>query len=133
MLGRVQHHLSVRRVKRRLKECAVYCLEKRSRIDSLPRRVNKRLAERVNHGADEEVAAEFYGVRFPWVVAHNGDTTRKGLQQRTRFGNRLLRARDHGPQAAFFSDIGTAKDRRGDKFVSAAAVLPCQALAQCNA
>ena len=62
VLGRMEHHVAVGRVERRLEERAVDGFEKDGRLDALRFGKDERFAERLNHGADEEIAAELDGV-----------------------------------------------------------------------
>jgi len=129
----MQKHLAVRRVKRRLEERAVHGLKEDRRINALLLRVDKRLAQRLHHHGDEEVAAEFDGVRLPRLCANYRDAARKRLQQRPCFRDRVFRTGNHDPQAALFSHVGPSEHRRCHKFMPALCVLPGQPFAQRHA
>ena len=62
VFGRVEHYVSVGGVERGLEKRAVDGLEKFLGIDSLRFGEDESFTERLNHCADEEVAAEFDGV-----------------------------------------------------------------------
>ena len=90
-------------------------------------------AQRVNHGADEKVAAQLDGVGLAGFGADHGDAAREGLEQGARFGDGLVGAGRNDPEAAFFGDVGPAKDGSGHEIAAAAGVLGGEALRERDA
>ena len=90
-------------------------------------------AERLNHGADEEVAAEFDGVRLARFRADDRDAARERLQHGPGCGNGSFVAGHHDPELAGLGHIGPAEDGCGDEPVSAPRVLGREPLAECDA
>ena len=74
--GWMQHHVGIGCIKRRLEECTVHSVEKHPRRNPLRLGEDKGFAERLNHCTDQEVSAEFDGVRLPWLPADDGDPAR---------------------------------------------------------
>ena len=133
MLGRVQHDVAVGGVKRRLEERAVDGFEKDGRLDALRFGKDECFAERLDHGADEEVAAELDGVG----LARLGPTTEmpreKGLEQGGR-GRRRRRS----PAATIQSlpsaaTLGRPKTGAATKSLAAPGVLGGETLTERDA
>src|SRR5271154_969281 len=77
----------------------------------------------MNHGADEEVAAEFEGVGLTRLRADHRDAPRHGLKHRTRTLDGVGRSRSHNPKPALRGDIGPAKHGSRHELLAAARVL----------
>src|ERR1035437_8033979 len=129
----MEHDVGVGRIKRRLEERTVDGLKEDNRRDALRFGIDKGLAQRMNHGADEEVAAELDGVRLTRLRAYDGEAATERRKQWTSLIDSRFRSGGDDPQSAFFGDVGTAEDRRGDKGLAAARVLGGEALGEHNA
>ena len=108
MLGRIEHHVAIGGIKRRLEKGAVDGFKKDCWERSLRFGIDECLAERMNHGADQEVAAQLDGVRLARLAA----TTvmpRERSAAMAALCDRLLRTSRHDPESAFFGNVGTAE------------------------
>jgi len=101
--------------------------------DSLPFSVDEGFAEGVDHGADEEVAAELEGVGLAGLGADDGDAAAEWLEERAGEGDGGLGAGDDDPEAALFRDAGAAEDGGGEELLGAAGVLGREALTEGDA
>ena len=129
----MQHHLPVGRVERRLKQRAVDGFEEDFGVDALRGGVDKGLAERVNHGADQEVSAQLEGVCLAWLSTDDRDAARQRFEQRASGSNGRFRAGGDDPQAAFLGDVRPAEDRGGHKGLAAPRVFGGQPLTERHA
>src|SRR5512146_3183812 len=87
----------------------------------------------MNHGADEEIAAQLYGVRLSRFFADDRDSARERLQDRPSAFNGRVDTSNHGPQPAFLRHVWPAKDWSSDKVNAALCVLHCKPLAESHA
>src|ERR1017187_9590851 len=132
MRWRVEHNIGVSRVKRRLEERAVDCFEEDGWLDALRFGIDKVLAQRVDHRADEEVSAELDSVRLARLRADDGEAAAERLKQRASLVDGCLRSGSDDPQAPFLGDVGTSKDRRANIGLIAASVLGGEAFGERN-
>jgi hypothetical protein len=85
---------------------------------------DKGFAERMNHGADEKIAAQLDGMRLPGLFADHRYPSRKCLEQRTGTVHGSVGAGCHHPKPTLLRHAWPAKHRRSHKFDAPVARAP---------